>query len=173
MRTLSSRALSAFYDQDGDEQVITLLKIYGANLSAPIYLADGWTKRHESLSTDDDVVYGVTSDGADYLFLPFQISLPGEEDGAGPRCNLTIQNATGVITPEIRALTSPPSVRVQVVIANSDTTVSTPEMEFDGFKLAGISYNAETVTGYLTVDGLSLEPFPSHTMTPSVCPGLF
>ena len=173
MRSVSARALRAFYAADGDEHVITLLRLTGGGLASPLYLADGFTKRLEGLTTADDVIYGLTSDGVDHIFLPFGIALPGEDEGDAPRCDITIHNATREITAAIRGLTSPPSARLQVVIANADTTVSTPEIEFDGLQLVGITYNAEQVRGQLVFDGLVHEPFPAHTMTPSAFPGLF
>ena len=178
MRNLSARALRAFFSPDGEENVITLLKIYGANLDAPIYLCDGYTHRLESLTTDDDVFYGCTSQGIDHIFLPFSVTLPSEEESSGPRCTLTIHNATGMITPQIRSLTSPPKVRIQIVMqgtsaASNDATVSLPEISIDGLELTGIGYDMDQVSGSLTMESLATEPFPCHTMTPSAFPGLF
>ena len=76
MRNISARALEAFLSRDCNENVITLLKLYGANIDTPIYLADGYTKQLTSLSTDDDVAYGVTSEGIDHLFVPFAVTRP-------------------------------------------------------------------------------------------------
>lgn len=178
MRNLSPRAMKAFFTPDSDENVITLLKIYGANLTEPICLCDGYTKRHDALTTDDEVVYGVTSEGIDHIFLPFELPMPSDEEAAGPRAQLTIHNATGLITPQIRMLTAPPKVRIQVVLQGASAVsngedVSLPEITFDGLELGGISYTADSVTGYLSIESLAQEPFPCHVMTPSLCPGLF
>ena len=177
-RALSPRALRAFFAPDCDENVITLLKIYGANMAEPVYLADGYTHRLESLTTDDEVVYGVTSQGIDHIFLPFSFTMPNDEEASGPRCELTIQNATQMITPLIRSLNAPPTVRIQVVlqgtsVADNSATVSLPEISIDGMQLNGIGYSVDAVTGYLSVESLASEPFPCHSMTPSHCPGLF
>jgi len=177
-RALSARAMRAFFSPDCEENVITLLKIYGANMAEPIYLADGYTKRLDALTTDDEVVYGVTSQGIDHIFIPFSFTMPNDEEAAGPRSELTIHNATQLITPLIRSLDSPPTVRIQVVLqgtsaATNDATVSLPEISIDGMTLNGISYTRDAVTGYLSVESLAAEPFPCHSMTPSHCPGLF
>lgn len=177
-RAISARALRAFFSPDCDENVITLLKIYGANIATPIYLADGYTKRLDALTTDDDIAYGVTSEGIDHIFLPFSISLPSDEASSGLRCQLTIHNATRYITPLIRSLDGPPSVRIQLVLqgassASNGTDVSSPELSIDGLELNGIGYDSDSVTGVLTVESYASEPFPCHTMTPSTFPGLF
>ena len=93
MRDVSPRMLRAFFTPDSPENIITLLKISGANLAEPIYLCDGYTKRLDALTTDDEVVYGLTSEGIDHIFLPFNFPMPSDdgadgdiaaaEDGAG------------------------------------------------------------------------------------------
>lgn len=177
-RALSARALRAFFAQDCDENVILLLKLYGANLAAPIYLANGHTQRLDALTTDDDVFYGVVSQGVEHVFLPFTLEMPSDEADSAPRASLTIHNATGLITSEIRTLNAPPKVRIQVVLqgssaADNGTAVSLPEISIDGLDLTGISYNQDTVTGNLSIESLATEPFPCHTMTPATFYGLF
>ena len=53
-RALSARAMRAFFSPDCEENVITLLKIYGANMPEPIYLADGYTKRLDALTGSEE-----------------------------------------------------------------------------------------------------------------------
>lgn len=178
MRNISARALEAFLSRDCNENVITLLKLYGANIDTPIYLADGYTKQLTSLSTDDDVAHGVTSEGIDHLFVPFAVTLPTDETSGGLRCQLTIYNATRFITPLVRSLNGPPTIRIQLVLqgassASNGEDVSAPELSIDGLELNGIGYDADSVTGILSVESYASEPFPCHTMTPSTFPGIF
>lgn len=174
----SPRMLRAFFTPDSPENIITLLKIYGEYLEEPIYLCDGYTKRLDALTTDDEVIYGLTSEGIDHIFLPFEFPMPSDDGADGARTTLTIYNATGAITSLIRTLPGPPKVRIQLVLqgateASNGTDVSLPEMTIDNLELGGISYKDEAVTGHLSVDTRMGEPFPCHTMTPSHCPGLF
>lgn len=177
-RDVSPRMLRAFFTPDSPENIITLLKISGANLVEPVYLCDGYTKRLDALTTDDEVIYGLTSQGIDHIFLPFEFPMPTDDGAAGSHSTLTIYNATGAITEVIRTLTSPPKIRIQVVLqgateASNGEDVSLPEMTIDNLELGGISYTADSVTGHLSVDTRMGEPFPCHTMTPSYCPGLY
>lgn len=177
-RTVSNRALAAFFKPECDENFILLLRLSGANLAAPIYLCDGWTKRLTGLTTDDEVIYGLTSEGVDHMYLPFQLSLPTDDEAGGLRAEVSIYDATRQLMPVIRALSGPPTVRLQVVMqgasaADNGTAVSLPEISIDNMELRGIGYDAGTITGTLMSESLANEPFPCHTMTPSACPGLF
>ena len=177
-RDVSPRMLRAFFTPDSPENIITLLKIYGEYMEEPLYLCDGYTKRLDTLTTDDEVIYGLTSEGIDHIFIPFVFPLPSDEGADGSRTTLTIYNATGAITSLTRTLPGPPKVRVQVVLqgateASNGEDVSVPEMTIDNLELGGINYKDDAVTGHLSVDTRMGEPFPCHTMTPSYCPGLF
>jgi len=68
--------------------------------------------------------------------------------------------------------------RLQIVLqgvsaASNGEDVSSPELTIDNLELQGITYDADAVTGYLSVESLASEPFPCHTMNPSTFPGLF
>lgn len=170
LASLSPAALRAMFSPDADDTLITLLTISGAGITTPIRIADGYTGRLAGLTTDDEVIYGVPSRGNDYIFLPFSITLPTEEQASAPRCNITINDVTRYLIPTIRTISSSPTVTMELVLSSSPNTV---EASFPGFKMAGISYNANTITAELTVESLAAEPFPAHTFTPSYFPGLF
>jgi hypothetical protein len=178
VRTVSARALAAFFAPECDENAIILLRFSGANMAAPLYLCSGWTKRLASLTTDDEVVYGLTSEGIDHIFMPIEMPWPGDSEASGPRAEISIYDPTQRLIPIIRTLTGPPSVRLQVVFqgasaAGNGEAVSAVEMEYTNLELRGLSYEAGTVSGYLAVETLANEPFPCHTMTPGSAPGLF
>lgn len=166
LTSMSPAALKALFSPDSSEQLITLVTLTsGAEV---VRLADGFTQRLSE--TEEDVIYGVRSRGQDFVFLPIEIGLPSDEDGAAPRAQLTIHNVTRYLTPFIRGLVAPPRVDLEIVLASSPDTV---EVSFGGMSLASVTYSAETVQGNLTVDTLALEPFPAHTFTPNWFPGMF
>lgn len=168
LASLSPAALRAMFSPDADDTLITLLTISGAGIASPVRLADGYTQRISE--TADDVVYGVQSRSQNFIFLPLRITLPTEEQAAAPRCNITISDVTRELIPIIRQISSAPDVLIELVLASTPNTV---EASFPGFKMGGISYNAETITAELTVESLAVEPFPQHTFTPAYFPGLF
>lgn len=167
LSSMSPAALRAMFGAETDDNLICLLTITGDGIVTPIRLANDFTQR--LFENDEEIVYGVKSRGNDYLFLPIEVTLPTEEDSA-PRASLTMHDVTRYLTPVIRTLPAEPAVLMELVLVTSPGVV---EASFPGFVLGGISYNANTVTGELTVDGLATEPFPCHSFTPAYFPGLY
>ena len=167
LATLSPSALRAMFSPDADDDIITLLTISGPGMTTQS-IADGYTQRLSE--TADEVIYGVKSRGSDFVFLPMEISLPTEDATAAPRCQITIHDIAYALVPALRTITQAPSVTLEMVLASDPDVV---EASFPGFLLGAIQYNANTVTGELTVASLAQEPFPAHTFNPSYFPGLF
>jgi hypothetical protein len=172
INSLSQSAIRAMFASETSEALILLITITDpTDLANPIRLADSYTGRITSLTNDDEVVYGVTSNNKDYIFLPLQINLPGEQESGAGQCSLTLNYVTKEAIQLIREkLTSPVSVQIDLVLADSPNTIET---SFSGFKITNVSYNAEQITLDLNMVSLSREPFPSFTFTPANFPGLF
>lgn len=202
LASLSPAALKAMFAPESDDTLITLTTISGTGIAQPIRLADGYTHKFEYLSatqmtvteietqagttftfaaTDavvkdalaadrNEAFYGVMSNGRPYLFIPMQISLPTETASEAPTCSLTIYDVTRQLTPIIRSINSAPSVEMTLVLSQTPDAV---EASFPGFLLGAIKYDADSVSGSLTVESYVAEPFPCHTMTPSYFPGMF
>jgi hypothetical protein len=168
LASLSADALRMMFSPDADDTLITLLTITGTGIATPIRLADGYTQRISE--TAEDVVYGVVSRSNNYIFLPLRITLPTEEQEAAPRAQIAISDVTRYLTPVIRSITVAPSVKLELVLASDPDTV---EVEWPGFLMSGITYNKDVVTADLSVESLTIEPFPKDTFTPSGFPGLF
>lgn len=176
-RTIQTpEALKAMFGTETDSDFIILLTITSDDTSEatgipePIRLCDGYTGRINSLTTDEEVVYGVTSRGLNYLFLPLQITLPTEEDTQAPRCTIVINDVTRYLTPIIRKIRSSLNVKLEIVLSTQPDTV---QVYFDGFTITGITYNKDTVTADLSMTELEQEPFPVYKFTPQYFPGLF
>ena len=91
LNSLSQSAIRAMFASETPEALILLITITNpADPQNPIRLADGYTNRIASLTNDTDVTYGVTSNGHDYVFLPMQLSLPGEQEAGAAQCSLTL-----------------------------------------------------------------------------------
>jgi hypothetical protein len=172
LNSLSQSAVKAMFASETPEALILLITITNpADPANPIRLADGYTNRIASLTTDTDVTYGVTSNSKDYLFMPMQISLPGEQEAGAAQCSLVLNFVTREAIDIVRThLTSPVSVQIDLVLASSPDRVET---SFSGFKITNVTYNAEQITFDLNMVSLSREPFPCFTFTPANFPGLF
>lgn len=167
---MSPNALKAVFSPDSDDDLIILLTIYNPdNESEVIFrLADGYTKRISE--TADEVMYGVTSNGNDYTFLPMQISLPSEDEAQAPRCSIVMYDVTRYLTPVIRTITAPPRIKLELVLSKSPDVV---EVSFSDFYINNFNYNADSVTADLAMIDYEREPFPMHSFTPRYFPGMF
>jgi len=172
LNSLSQSAVRAMLASETPEALILLITITNpADLTAPIRLADGYTNRINSLTTDNEIVYGVTSNSKNYIFLPMQLSLPGEQEAGAAQCSLILNFVTKEAIELIRThLTSPVSVQIDLVLASSPDRI---EASFSGFKISSVTYNADQITFDLNMVSLSREPFPCFTFTPANFPGLF
>ena len=171
--TLSASAIRAMFSSETDENIIMLITIYDPNDQSQVVFrfADNYTQRITSLTTDEEVVYGVPSRGQDFVFLPMSVTLPGEEDTGTGACNLTLQYVTREAIELIRTeLTQPTQVKIELVLSGSPNTV---EASFPGFQITGATYNAETINFQLTMINYSREPFPCYSFVPMYFPGLF
>jgi hypothetical protein len=167
---MSPAALKAVFSPDADDDLIILLTVYDpANESNVIArLADGYTKRISE--TDTEVMYGITSNGNDYIFLPMQISLPSEDEAQAPRCSIVMYDVTRYLTPIIRSITAPPRIKLELVLSKTPDVV---EVSFSDFFISNFNYNADSVTAELSMIDYEREPFPMHSFTPQYFPGMF
>lgn len=173
---LSPEALAAIFGTESTQEFITLVTITSGNTSEttgvpePIRLSDGSTGRLASLTTDQEVVYGVTSRGYDHIFLPLEITLPSEEDGQAPRCSIVINDVTQLLIPTIRRIIDRLNIKLEVVLSSDPNDV---QVSYDNLYVTSITYNKDTVTLDLTMVDLEQEPFPVYTFSPAYFPGLF
>lgn len=167
-RTLSSNALATLFATESTDPIITLITLSGTGIATPIRLCNQFIGRLSE--TASEVVYGLTSGGNDYYYLPFTITLPTEDFSSSPRCQLQMEDVTRYLIPTIRTISVPPNVQIDVILASAPNTV---EITFGSFIMSNISYNANSITADLVIESLEIEPFPAHSFTPSYFPGLF
>jgi hypothetical protein len=167
---MSPTAIRAVFSPDSDNDLITLLTVYNPLNESEVIarLADGFTGRISE--TDDEVMYGVVSNGFSYTFIPMQISLPSEDEAQAPRCSIVLNDVTRYITPIIRTITAPPRIKLELVLAKTPNVI---EVSFSDFYINNFSYNAQAVTADLAMIDYEREPFPMHSFTPRYFPGMF
>lgn len=167
---MSPSALKAVFSPDSDDDLIILLTIYDPSNETQVIarIADGYTKRISE--TESDVMYGVTSNGNDYMFLPMEITLPSEDEAQAPRCSIVMYDVTRHLTPIIRTITSPPRVKMELVLSKTPDIV---EVSFSDFYISNFTYNADSVSAELSMIDYEREPFPMHSFTPQYFPSMF
>ena len=102
-RTLSLNFREAINAEESGEVVIFLLTIDHDDLASPIYLSTDPT----TLVTDVPLVYKTVSRGNDYIYVPMQIVIPDEREGAAPHSQFRICNVTRELVATIRSTTTP------------------------------------------------------------------
>ena len=164
---ISDNLRQVSYAQETEVAVIILLTLRTNDLPEAIRILSTPVEKFADLGEN---VYGCTSNGQRYLFLPFNIVLPQDDKTGAVTAKLTIDNVNRQIVQYARETKSAINVDIQVILSNDLNAV---ELEFKDFKLTNVSYDAFTVSGDLSVDYLGLEPFPCGRFTPSGFPGLF
>lgn len=166
MRTVSLNFRKALFSQESGEVVIFLLTISHPFLAAPIRLSSDPTTR----LTTDPLVYGTMSRSQTYLYADCAVSMPDEQDRTAPACKLIIPNVTRDIIPLARSVSTPPSVKIELVLASAPDTV---EVSWPAMDMTNLSYDAIALTFDLTVDALTTEPYPAGNFDPASFPSLF
>jgi hypothetical protein len=185
LNKLSAAAIKAMFSSETDQQLIMLLTIYDPNGSTdpnaatvPVRLADSFTKRitatsidNSIVTTDDEVIYGVTSNSKDFLFVPMTLNLPAEQDTGVGDCSITFNYVTKEAVELIRThLFNRTKVLIEMVLSGTPDHV---EASFSEFYIVSATYNAESINLSLSMVNYNKEPFPSFNFTPSYFPGLF
>jgi hypothetical protein len=164
---ISDNFRRAAFAQETDVALIVLLTLSTEDLPDTIRVCNVPVQKFPTLGEN---VYGLMSNGQQYIFLPFDIELPQDDKTGAVSARLTIDNVNRQIVQYARETKKPINVTVQVVLSNDLDTV---EFESTDFKLTNVSYNGFNVSGDLSIDYLGLEPFPCGRFTPSGFSGLF
>lgn len=166
MRTLSLNFRKALFTQESGEIPIFLLTITHPALAVPIYLSTDAT----TCLTTDPLTYGTVSRSVTYLYAAASVTLPDEQDKSPPACKLTIENVTRGLIPLARSVSTPPTVKIEAVLASALDSV---EMTWPVMDMSHLSYDAATLEFDLTMDALVTEPYPAGTFSPAHFAGLF
>ena len=164
-RDLSTNAKAAVFAAQTKEVFIILATIDHPNFDQPFRVA---SDPYELLP--DAGVRGVVSRGNEYIYLPFSITLPQEDETGVSRATLKVDNIDRRVVAAVRQANSAISVTLEIVLSSD---VDIVEMSIEDFRLQQVTYDAFTVSGDISVEYFDLEPFPSGRFTPSFFPGLF
>lgn len=153
---MTTALTTSAFDQDTDEVWLVLVTIDHDDLTQPIRVVN---------NTED-----ITSNGDSYVGFPFDINLPDAREDAPPRARLVIDNVSREIAQAVRTISSPPVVTIQVIRAADPDTV---EISWSSFKLRNVKWDVGRVSGDLTLEDFTSEPYPAGIFSPASFPGLF
>ena len=164
-RPLSNAATQAMFAQQTSEVFILLVTIDNPSFTQPIRIA---SDPYQILP--DAGVRGVVSRGNEYLYAPFTIMLPVQDDSGIAKASLSVDNIDRRMVEAVRTATSSLRISIEIVLASD---VDSVEISMDDFRLERVTYDALTVSGDISMEYYDLEPFPSKRFTPSDFPGIF
>lgn len=170
MTTTSLNFREAAFAQETGRVPIALITLSHDDLDDDIRISTDPTAELTGSTTDTEKVYGTTSNGDDYVFLPVRLKLPDDTDEGPGEMQLEIDNVHQAYTETIRSVYTPVTCRVDIVMDNALDTI---DASWPEFQLVNITYNATTITGTLRLETLESEPFPAGAFVPSYFPGLF
>ena len=164
-RTLSSNYTQSANAQESPRCHIHLLTVTGDGLSEPLRICD---VPHEVLPIAG--VRGVVSRGAEFVYLPFEITLPSQDESGVSRVSLSIDNTNRQIVLAVEQAGGRLNATVELVLDNALDAV---EIAINNLILERITYDAQSVTADVEIRSLAREPFPKGRIVPSLFPGIF
>lgn len=164
-RNISQAARTGVYAQETSDVFIVLLTI-----SHPSWADDVRVSSDPTQLLPVAGVRGTISGGEEYIHLPFQITLPAQDDTGVAKSTISIDNIGRDMMEKVREATSAIDVSFKIVLASQPDTV---EMSVTDFKLNRVSYDAFKISGEISVEYFDLEPFPVQRFTPSKFQGVF
>lgn len=165
MRVLSLNFREALFSQESSEVPIFLLTITHPSID-PIYLSTDPTERYST----DPLGYRTVSRSTNFLYAGIEVTIPDEQDKSPPASKLTIANVARDLIPLARSVSTPPSVKIEAVLASDLDTV---EMTWPALDMSNLQYDANQLVFDLTMDSLVTEPYPAGNFSPAYFPGLF
>ncbi|UFS77226.1 DUF1833 domain-containing protein [Tardiphaga sp. 37S4] len=166
MRVLSLNMREALFGQESGEVPIFLLTITHPDLDEPIRLTTDPTER----KSDTPLIYRTMSRGEEFIFAGIDVTIPDEQDKSPPASKLTIENVTRDMIPLARSVNSPPSVKIEAVLASALDDV---EMNWPALDMSNLNYDAAALQFDLTMDALVTEPYPAGSFSPAYFSGLY
>lgn len=164
-RPLSNAAKAAIFAQTSTEAFIMLVTISHPSLADDVRVC---SDPYEDLPVAG--VKGVISRGDEYIYLPFSISLPAQDDSGVAKAQISVDNISREIVAAVRGADSALGISIEIVLASD---VDTPEVTISDFRLDRVTYDAFTVSGDISVEYFDLEAFPARRFNPADFPGIF
>jgi len=153
--TLTPELLAQLYCQESADPFITLI-----TLSHPTF---------------DDIrlvnnTENITSNGLEYISFPVRLRLPMDDGETNREISIEFDNVSLELIEEIRTVTDPISVKLEMVLASIPDEV---QFSFTELNIQSLSYNKTRISARLFMDSFLNTEISSEKYTPLTFPGLF
>jgi hypothetical protein len=152
---LSPELLAQLFTQESNDPFLTLI-----------------TLTHESFSTIRLVNNSVdiVSRGETFSAFPVKITLPVDDGESAREVRMEFDNVGLEILDEIRSVTTPIGVKLEMVLASIPDAV---QIELGELAIHQINYNKSRISAVLIMDGFLNTEITSEKYVPSIYPGIF
>lgn len=155
-RVLSANALISAHARETGEVWAFLIEIDHETLTVPLRF------------TNDN--QAVVSGGETFTPFPFNVGLPGSDPEQLPQVNLVIDAVDQSIAASLRAIATPPSVTLRLVMVSQPDTI---EAIVENLQWRGVGGDVRVIEGTLTAEDILGTAYPGKRFTPDLFRGLF
>lgn len=153
--SLSHELLAQMFGQVADDPFLMLVTLSHPDFDT-IYLVN---------NTVDQVSRGVT-----YTAFPMDITLPPDDGETVREVKIVFDNVSLALIQEMRAVTSPMDVKIEMVLASDPDSV---QLSLEELKLRSVTYDKQRISARLYMDSFLNVELTSEKYTPTLYPGLF
>lgn len=152
---VSPQLLAEFYKQSSGDPLLMLV-----TLSDPSF-ADIRLARN---------TVNIVSRGQTYLAFPMDIRLPADDGETVREVSIVFDNVSLELIDELRSVTRPINVKVEMVLASAPDVV---QLAYEELKIRNITYTQQKVSAILYMDSFLNVALGSEVYAPQNYPGLF
>lgn len=165
-RAISLQGRTAFQADQTQETAVLLAIITHPTLPTPVRVSSDFT-----VPLSREPYYGGTRhQGEEYPLVLMSAILPDDQDKSPPKTTLVFENINADMAKHLRAITSPATVELRVVLASTPDVI---EARFTRLQAVRGTYDANQVSLDISREPFTSEPMPAGRMTPDRFPGLF
>jgi hypothetical protein len=154
--TLTNQLLAQMFGQVSDDPFLMLVTVSHTQFPTPLYLVN---------NTVDIVSRGIT-----YQAFPMEITLPQDDGETTREVSIVFDNVSLFLINELRSVTSPMDVKIEMLLASDPNTV---QLSLEELKLRSVTYDKQKVSAKLYMDSFLNVELTSEKYSPTLYPGLF
>ena len=153
---LSNELLSQIYGQVSNDPYLSLFTLTHPSFAETIRL----------VNNSEDIV----SNSFTFRSFPVKVVLPPDDNDTAKEVNIQFDNVSLELIDELRTVTTPIEVKIEMVLASNPDVV---QQSIEELKLKGIQFNSQVITGKLIMDDFLNVGLTSERYTPLNFPGIF
>lgn len=152
---LSQALLAELYAQESGDPFLMLVTLSHPSFPT-IYLVNN--------------VEDIVSRGNTHIAFPMEIRLPSDDGETSREATIEFDNVSLELIDELRTVTSPMDVKIEMILASDPDTVQT---SIEELKMRSVTYNKQRVSARLFMDSFLNVEMTSEKYTPQLYPGIF